>query len=254
MQTFLRTLQFTGFTLLEYLRSARILIELIAMLAFFFVFLRRWGQGIDAQYFFTVTGVFTLVLTLYTNSAIIGLGDRPQSYIILARRVSRSSYLIGLYLTTVAIIAGIYGLICIGTAVYNPPIDLDMTGWALGTLPLLLNVGIMSALLLMLSPLVFPSGWRLFILGLIAVAFSSNFIGGPMLQSLPSIAERILRSAQTILSWPLVPAFRGFALALSRNYSGPALLVIAAQISLLIAILGLALYAFARRDLIFSTQ
>ncbi len=252
MFTLLRTLRFTGFTLLDYIRSARILVELIATLAFFFVFLRRWNEGIDSQYFFTVVGVFSLLLTFYTTSAVIGLGDRPQSYVVLARRLSRSAYLIGLYLTAIAVIGGIYGLISIGTAIFNPVLDMQLQDWALGSLPLLLNVGILAALLLMLSPMVFSAGWRLLVLGLIAVAFSSNFIGGPLLQSLPEVARLLLRSAQTILSLPLVPAFNGFALALNRDYSGPALAVILAQFFLLIALLTLALYAFARRDLVFS--
>lgn len=252
MRTILRTMRFTGFTLLDYGRSGRILIELIAVMAFFFIFLRRWGQGINGEYFFTVVGIFMLVLTFYTTSAVIGLGDRPQGYVVLARRLSRSSYLIGLYLATLCIVMGIYGLVCIATAIHNPPFDLSLRGWVLGTLPLSLNAGILTALLMMLSPLVFPSGWRLFVLGLIAVAFSSNFIGGPLLASLPEVVQRLLQSAQTILSWPLVPAFSGFALSLSRDYSGSAPVILLAQLSLLAALLGLALYAFSRRDLIFS--
>jgi hypothetical protein len=57
---------------------------------------------------------------------------------------------------------------------------------------------------------------------------------------------------QALLSWPLVPAFSGYALAISRDYSGTAPVILVAQASMLLALLGLALYAFSRRDLIFS--
>lgn len=254
MSTFVRTLRFTGFTLLEYLRSARILAELIATVVFFFIFLRPSVRGIDAEYFFTVTGIFILALTLYTVSVMLNLGDRPQGYVLLARRLDRTSYLLGFYLTALAVLASIYGLVCLATALLNRPPDLELVGWMLGTLPLLLNVGLLAALLLMLSPLVLSAGWRLFVLSLIALAFSSNFIGGSVQRSLSPIVVTLLGSVQTVLSWPLVPAFSGFALALSRDYSGSAPVIIIAQFSLLVALLGLAVYAFAQRDLIFSNQ
>lgn len=254
MPTVLRLVRFVGFVLLEYIRSGRVLVEMIAAVVFFVVFLRQTGQVIDAEYFFTVTGVFVMALTLYTMSAMLGLGDRPQGYVLLARRLDRTSYLLGYYLGAQVILDGTYGVICAATATVNRPVDLDLMGWVLGTVPLVLNVGLLSALLLMLSPLVFSAGWRLFVLGLIALAFSSNFIGGTLLQSLPEQVTQVLGGVQTVLSWPLVPAFSGFALSLSRDYSGSAFVIIVAQLSLLTAFLGLAVYAFARRDLLFSSQ
>lgn len=252
-----RTLRFTIFTLLEYGRSARILVELIAAMAFFYIFLRKTGQSIDAAYFFTTTGVFVPALVLFTMSSMIGLADRPQGYIVLARRLGRAGYLLGLFLSAVLIAAAVYGLICIATALLNPPLDLTLQGWLLSTPPLLLNVGLMAALVLMLSPLVFPTGWRLFVLGLIALAFSSNFMGGTLREQLReqfSVGYTLLMSVQTMLSWPLVPAFSGFALALRPDYSGSAPVIIIAQLSLLVALLGLSLYAFSRRDLVFNQQ
>lgn len=248
----MRLLRFTGFTLLEYLRSGRVAIEIIATLATWFIFLRR---SMDAEYFFSVAGVFTPALTLYTAAAFIGLGDRPQGYVLLSRGVGRATYLLGLFLATCAIVAGAYGTLCLITALINPPFDLNLGQWLLGTIPLLLNIGLLAALMLMLSPLVFPTGWRLFVLGLIALAFSSNFIGGTLLEAMPDAVRSVLRAVQALLGGPLVPAFYGFQLAVTRDFSTPtAYANVLAQVSLLISLLGLAVYAFARRDLIFSSQ
>jgi ABC-type transport system involved in multi-copper enzyme maturation permease subunit len=248
----MRLLRFTGFTLLEYLRSGRVAIEIIATLAAWFIFLRR---PMDAEYFFSVAGVFTPALTLYTTAAFIGLGDRPQGYVLLSRGIGRAIYLIGLFLAACTIVAGAYGVICLLTAALNRPFDLDLGQWVLGTLPLLLNIGLLAALMLMLSPLVFPTGWRLFVLGLIALAFSSNFIGGTLLEALPEAARALLRALQALLGGPMVPAFYGFQLAVTRDYStATAYANLLAQASLLVSLLGLSVYAFTRRDLIFSSQ
>jgi ABC-type transport system involved in multi-copper enzyme maturation permease subunit len=249
----MRTLRFAGFTLMEYLRSGRVAIELIITLAVYFVFLRRVSQVMTAEYFFSVLGIFTPLLTLYTMSVMIGLGDRPQGYVVISRGVSRAGYLLGLFLAACTIVAGAYGLLCIAVALLNRPPDLGFGGWILGTLPLMLNIGLLAALLLMLSPLVFATGWRLFVLGLIALAFSSNFIGGMLFESLDSWVRSLLRALQALLGGPLVPAFYGFQLAVSRDYSSTtAIANLFAQFFLLLALLGLAIYAFSRRDLIFS--
>lgn len=248
----MRLLRFTGFTLLEYLRSGRVAIEIIALLGVYFIFLRR---PMNAQYFFSVLGVFTPALTLYTMAAFIGLGDRPQGYVLLSRGIGRGTFLLGLFFGACVIVVGAYGLLSLGTAGLNRPPDMGFGDWLLGTLPLLLNIGLLAALLLMLSPLVFPTGWRLVVLGLIALAFSSNFIGGTLLGALPEALRSVLRALQALLGGPLVPAFYGFQLAVTRDYSTPtAIANVLAQASLLVSLLGLAIYAFSRRDLIFSSQ
>jgi ABC-type transport system involved in multi-copper enzyme maturation permease subunit len=248
----MRLLRFTGFTLLEYIRSGRVAIEIIALLSIYAIFFRR---PMNAEYFFSVQGVFTPALTLYTMAAIIGLGDRPQGYVLLSHGVGRSNFLLGLFLAAGTVVAGAYGMLSLIVAGLNRPPELGMVGWLSGSLPLLLNIGLLAALMLMLSPLVFPTSWRLFVLGLIALAFSSNFIGGQLLLAMPELARTILRAVQALLGGPLVPAFYGFQLAVTRDYSTPtAMANLLAQGSLLLSLLGLALYAFARRDLIFSTQ
>ncbi len=118
-------------------------------------------------------------------------------------------------------------------------------------IPLLLNVALLGALLTLLSPMVLAAGWRLAILALVAIAFSGNLLGGVVMQQLGSLATA-LEVLRTIFSTPLLPAFTGFALSVSRDYSGIGFVIPLAQLSLTLSLLALALYAFTRHELIFS--
>lgn len=252
MNSMIRTIRFAAFTLVEYARSGRILIDLLASVIFYYLFLRRFDSSPTPEYFFSVNSLFSLGLSFYTASAILGLGDRPQGYLILSRRISRAGYLIGLYLTILAVIWGIYLLISLVTAFYNPVEGLDLRGWLQGTLPLLLNVALLNALLALLAPMVLPATGRLAVLALVAIAFSGNLISGQTLAGLPvplTIAINILR---TIFSTPLLPGFTGFALAVNRQYDGVAYAILLAQLSLMLGLLSLAVYVFSRREIIFN--
>jgi hypothetical protein len=248
----LRTFAFANFTLLEYLRSGRIWIELLAAGVFYLIFLR--GE-IPAEKYFSLAGIFSMLLALYTTSVIVGLGDRPQGYIILARRVGRASYLLGIYISTIVVLTLAYLLIAALTLGLSQTSGLSPLRWMLGSLPMLLNVALLSALLLMLSPMVFSAGWRLLVLTLIALAFSGNwdFLGNAALDTLSPVVRSVLSSLQTILGWPLVPAFSGFALALDPSYTN-ALTILIAQVSLLIALLGISIYSFSQREVLLSAE
>ena len=253
MNALARTFRFAAFTLVEYTRSGRILVEVLASVACFYLFFRRWTSPMLADYFFSTAGLFMLGLAFYTTSSILGLGDRPQGYIILVRRLGRAGYLLGLYLAAIAVAGAIYGAISLGVALYNPIADLNVRGWLLGSLPLLLNVALLSALLTLLAPMVLTTGWRLLVLGLIAIAFSGNLLGGQTMSALPEAIATGLNVLRTIFSTPLLPAFTGFALSVSRDYHGIAVIIPIAQLSLTLSLLSLAVYAFSRRDLIFSS-
>jgi hypothetical protein len=248
----LRTLVFASFTLLEYLRSGRIWVELAAAGAFYIVFLRG---DIPAEKYFSLAGIFCLLLSLYTTSVIVGLGDRPQGYVVLARRMGRAGYLLGLYISAMVVLTLAYLLVAALTAGLSQTAGLTPLRWALSSLPLLLNVALLSALLLMLSPLVFSAGWRLLVLTLIALAFSGNwdFLGNAALETLSPTVQSVLSSLQTILGWPLVPAFSGFALALDPSYNS-GLTILVSQVSLLIALLGISIYSFVQREVLLSTE
>jgi hypothetical protein len=249
MSTLTRTIRFVVFTLTEYARSGRVLIELLASIVFFYVFL--WRGVAQPDYFFSTTGLYALVLMFSTVAAMQNLGDRPQGYLVLVRRIGRGAYLLGLYLAALLIVLALYLLISLGAALLQK-IDFSASDWLLGSIPLLLNVALLGALLTLLAPMVLPSGWRLTILALVAIAFSGNLLGGPTMQRLGPIATA-LEVLRTIFSTPLLPAFTGFALSLSRDYSGIGVAIPLAQLSLTLSLLALAVYAFARRELIFSS-
>lgn len=252
MRAFFRTLQFIGFVLLEYLRSGRILVELSATIISFYLFLRS-GTAIDATYFFTVAVVFSSLLALYSVSSMIGLGDRPQSYLLLSRQLTRGNFICGIYGAGLAVVFGAFGLLSLATALLNPALDLDLLGWLMGSLPMALNVGLIGALTLLLSGLILPVGWRLGVLGLFAIALSSNFLGGPFTTSLPAWGQAGLQAVQAIFGGPLVPILYGYQISISRDFAdGTVWPNLLAQSSLLASFLILSVYAFARRDLIFT--
>jgi hypothetical protein len=253
MSTIARMLRFTLFTLVEYARSGRILVELAATAAVFYLFFRRQASPMTGEYFFSAVGLFTLALTFYTGSTILGMGDRPHGYLVLARRLGRMGYLLGLYLAVQLVVAAAYGAVSLGVALSNPVLNLTPKGWIAGSIPLLLNVALLSALLLLLAPMVLTTGWRLVILGFVALAFSGSLIGGPTLATLPPGVATALDVVRTLFSTPLLPAFTGFALAVSRDYDGINSVIPLTQLSLTLGLLSLAVYTFRRRELIFSS-
>lgn len=252
MNAITRILRFVGFTLVEYGRSGRVLVEILAALAVYYVLFRRWTSPMPADYFFSTAGLIVIGLTFYTTSSIMGLGDRPQGYLILARKLGRAGYLLGLYLSALSIVLALYGAISIAVAVANPVAELSLSGWLLGTLPLALNAALLGALLTLLAPMVLTSGWRLTILAVVAIAFSGNLLSGQVLANLAPPLVSAINVLRTIFSTPLLPAFTGYALSVSRDYDGFNKVIPVAQLSLTLSLLALALYAFTRRDIIFS--
>lgn len=258
LRSLARTFHFIRFTLIEYRRSGRIMVDVVAGGIFFYVFLMMHKDGghpgVDAEHFFTMTGIFTLVLSVYTMSATLSLGDRPLSYMVLSRKLGRSNYLIGLYFSALLVVVGLYVMMSVVALVFTYVDGLSIFPWVFGSIPLILNIALFMALLLLLSPMVFPTGWRLFVLSLFALAFSGNFFTGAARSAMPEMLNTMLSSLQTILSWPLVPAFSGFALSVSQRFDTYALVVIIAQVSLLISLLGLAIFAFSQREIIFGVE
>jgi len=241
------------FTLTEYARSGRILIEALASLVAFYIFFRHTASTMLPSYFFGTAGLLLVVLTFYTTTSIMGLGDRPQGYMVLVRRIGRSGYLLGLYVAALLVELGVYGIICLAVVLLNPIPTMGLRDWLLGTLPLILNVMLLGSLLTLLAPIVLTSGWRLLILAIVAIAFSGNLISGQPSSSLWQPLATALNILRTIFSTPLLPAFSGFALSVSRDYSGFGVAILIAQLSLTLSMLALASYAFARRELIFNS-
>jgi hypothetical protein len=252
MNALIRTLRFVSFTLTEYARSGRILVETLVTLAVYYIFFRRWASPMPPSYFFTTAGLFLIALTFYTTSVMMGLGDRPQGYVVLMRRLGRAGYLIGFYLAALFVELAAYGLVSLGVAWLNPVDGLTPGGWLLGTLPLALNAALLGALLTLLAPMVLGSGWRLAILALVALAFSGNLVSGQMLSAAWPPLAQALNVLRTIVGTPLLPAFAGFSLAVTRDYTGVGAAIPVAQLSLAFGVLALALYAFARREIIFT--
>jgi hypothetical protein len=243
-----RIITFASFTLVEYIRSGRILIELAATVGFWAVFFRDRGIApIDLAQFFSLSSIFTLLLSLYTATSLLSIGERPQGYLLLTRPLSRTGYLLGLYLVVVILVGLMFALLTGLTLIFNRPFDFTWLDLFAGTLPLLLNVTILAALLILLSSMVLSTSARLLVLALLAIALYSR-----AWHLRPEF--RYIEPLQSLLSWPIYPALSGFRLSMTRDFSGIDRFTPIAQILLAVLLMAWAIAAFKRRDIILRDQ
>jgi hypothetical protein len=248
----------TRFTLSEYTRSGRILIELGAFVVFAYIFLRKPNTNAILTFtqFFGMVAVFVLAQTIYTTSVLVSMGNRAQGYVVLARPLGRKGYLIGLWL--VALLLGIGNLLLCSlvAALVNPAQSQSATPgiavWFSGVLPLLLDIALVAALVLFLSSLVLSSGWRLVMLAILALASVGSTDVFSKIVNVDGPISRILAAVRTIVALPLTPLLAGFELSVQRFYSPQAVAIIGGQIALLVAVLAFAMFAFDRRDIILN--
>jgi hypothetical protein len=238
---------FTRLTLTEYARSGRILIELTLAAAFWGIFFQNPSVFLTLPQVFQLSGIFTLLLTLYTTSALLSLGDRAQGYIVLTRPLGRRGYLLGLYTSAVLVVWLTYAVIIALTTFVNRPVDFTPRELLLGSLPTMLNITLLAALMMLLSSLVLRNIPRLLILAALAIALYTNSWA-------PARANRLVAALQSIFSWLLVPGMKGYQLAQTRVYSDGGAAILLAQIAMTVLLLSLALSAFSRRDLILTNR
>ena len=240
-----RIATFTRLSFTEYVRSGRILIELTLAIAFWGLFFQNPRGFVTLDQVFQLSGIFTLLLTLYTTSAMLSLGDRPQGYVILTRPLGRRGYLLGLYSAAVLVVWLAFLVIVGLTLLVNRPLDFAARDLLIGSIPTLLNVALLGALMILLSSLVLKNTPRLLLLAAIAIALYTN--SWPQARS-----NGLLSSLQAIFSWLLIPAMRGFQLAQTRTLADGGVAILFAQVAMTVLLLSLAMIAFVRRDLILS--
>lgn len=245
-----RLARFTVFTLLDYARSGRVLVEVIAAIVAYGLLFRPTGTPMSPEAFFSLTGILTLIGACYSTSMIMGLSDRAQGYLVLSRRIGRAGYLVGHYLAALLVATLIYALLSLLTAILSPVAGLGFGGWVLGSLPLVLNIAVVAAAVTLLAPIVLTAGWRLVLLGAVALAFSGSLINGQALNTISPVLRNLLGTLQVACSAPLLPVFTGFALSVSRDYSPASVAILLAQLSLTCGLLALALYAFTKREIV----
>ncbi|MDP9314493.1 MAG: hypothetical protein M3R24_27050 [Chloroflexota bacterium] len=245
-----RILTFTHFTFTEYVRSGRIIIEIVATMLFWALFLRQYP--VDLSQFFSLTGIFTLLLTLYTTSSLLSLGERPQGYTIVTRPLGRHGYLLSHYFVALLVVIMMFVLITFITVLYDQLVFKAGYTFGLGevlkgALPLLLNVALLSSLMVLLSSLVLTNILRLVVLAILAIAlYSQAWHLSPIFPTIQPL--------QSLFSWPLYPAIAGFKLATTREFVGGARYIPLAQLALTVLLISLALSSFKRRDIILRNQ
>jgi len=239
------------FTLREYIRSGRVLAELMAMpvVAWLFFWPNGAVKGLDPVWFFSMAAIFFVLLAAYTMFAVVRLGGRPQAYVIISRELGRRGFLLGLYSAALVVAVAVYLLFSALIAIIwsTRPHTLSFGGWLAGSLPLLLNAAMIAALVLLIAPLVLPTRPRLIILALMMVALSRDVdLFGH------TTASAAFRPVQALLGIPLLPALSGFALSVQGSYGIAAALVLLGQLAIIVVLLALALFAFDRRELMLA--
>lgn len=239
-----RLVTFVRFLFAEHVRSGRILVELGATTAFWAVFLRSsLSSPLTLDVFFSTASIFTLLLTFYTASALLGIAERPQGYLLLTRPLGRRGYLLGFYIVAVIVALLMYALLTVLTFIFNRPLDWSVIEWAKGSLPLVLNIGLVAALMTLMSSLVLRNSQRLAVLAVLAVTLYSQTFH---LRSF----YRFIQPVQSALSWLIVPPLRAYRLATTRVFESTDLFVLLGQIGLTAVLLGTALWAFNRRSVV----
>ncbi len=246
-----RTLTFALFVLTSYLRSWRYLIELLVGIGVVTLFLSPKGS-FNAPQFFTVIGLFMLAQSAYTTWAIAGHGRRAEGYVVLARPLGRSGYLIGHYLASIGMTIILYlALTLVAVAMYwidNQLADFSQSEWLWGSLPLLMDAAIVSAFAILITPLVITAWPRLVALALVVVAMTSETSLFTNLN-----AGWIVLRLHELFGVVLLPLGAGLGLAASGGYTPDSVGVLLGQVVLTLALLLTALVAFTRRELILSS-
>ncbi len=248
-----RTLTFAGFVLMEYLRSWRYLAELLAGVVVVALFVTPAAPGLfNLPQFVTVAGLYMLAQTAYTTWVIMGLGRRAQGYVVLARPLGRSGYLLSHYLASVYMTVLVYVVLtAVALALHwleNRSFDLTAEAWLTGTLPLLMDAAIVSAFITLIAPLVLTPWPRLVALALVALALSSEV---KLLDRVD--AAWVVVRLHELFGLVLLPVAAGFGLAINDGYTADSAWVLAQQSVLLLVLLALALFAFGRRELILTS-
>jgi hypothetical protein len=236
---------FARLMLTEYIRSGRILIELTLAVAFWGLFFQNPRGEIALDQVFQLSAIFSLLLTLYTSSSMLNLADRPQSYMVLTRPLARSGYLLGIYVASVLLVWGAFFIVLLLTLLVNRPLDLTVRDAVLGSIPTMLNIALLAALMLLISSQVLKNTPRLLLLAALAIALYSNSWS-------QARANPIISALQSIFSLLLVPSMKGYQLAQNRVLTAGDFAILLAQVAMTALILSLATLAFSRRDLILS--
>jgi hypothetical protein len=187
------------FTLRDYFRTAWVFLNLAILVGVHALFFKyKSGQG----HFFGIEYAATILQAALTCAIMFSRSNRAESYAILARQVSRASYVGAVILAAwlVALLAyvlsAVFDLIYFSEWVMGQPLAdwQTPTNYALGSLPVLVGAAFSVCLVALLSTFVTTSAVRLGTMTLLAVLVMSfdarnfPFEGArPLLQNIPPV-------------------------------------------------------------------
>jgi hypothetical protein len=165
----------TAFLLRDFARGPWLWLNLVGVLLTHLIF---FGNAPNRAAFFAVTYITTLVLAALTTGSIFSRANHAHTYPILARRISKTTYVAAGMLASWLIGILAYGLAALlvllryGVFVPDgstPPEWLNPGTLATGSLPVAVGVACVVALMTLVANFVSPFGVRLLVLGVIAL-------------------------------------------------------------------------------------
>lgn len=236
----------TAFLLRDFLRSPWLWFDLLGVGVTHLFF---FSSTPDRTAFFTVTYFSTLILAAMTTAGIFSRANHPHSYPILARRVSKTTYVGSALLA--AWIVGILTYVLASALVYlrygmlvpeGPPDWLNAGTLVSGSLPLVVGLACVTGLMALVANFVSPFGVRLLVLGVIALgvmAFDPRSFPIENLRGMVAVMPPLLA--------PIVGALRFATDAQPDSVARGSLLVVAAYAT---TIIGLVWWISARREVV----
>lgn len=239
----------TLFLLDDYRRSWKFLVELAGLVIVIWVFFwPRSTRGLEGEQFFTITGIFLLVQSAYTCGVFAMSGRNPRALLFLTRKVGKDGFMASLFAASLAMSTTVFAILTTCVFLLNwvmgQQILMTPGGWVRGTLPLALNVAMIQAFVLLVSPSVLPAWPRIAILGFLAVTATPDL---RHVASQPAL-EVLMNVLYGLGALLLTPLLSGLSLSISMRYGDGSLSILLWQGIDAALLLGTALAIFSRRE------
>ncbi|GAC1615485.1 MAG: hypothetical protein NVS4B7_08040 [Ktedonobacteraceae bacterium] len=244
----LPSLTVARFTLVSYVRSGWVLVDIVGVWLLYAIFFLEFGGNVS--YFYGTAGQGLGALTILSTVIMGQRALRAQVYLPLSRLTSRAAYMRGLVIATGALRVPSFLLLMLLAASYHefvPPacagighciVDAAVGSLAVGAVGLLANCVAIATLIVVFSAPIATRRARIILLAWLAAVLYSNTNLGPVASVL---------GVSRVLLWPLTVCY-GFGATGSMDWVGVGALVIMGGYVVGLTLLGQ--YWMRKRDLI----
>ncbi|TAK35484.1 MAG: hypothetical protein EPO21_05840 [Chloroflexota bacterium] len=246
----MKTFYFTYFTLLDYVRSGNILIEIVLTAVFFAIFR---VAALSLSLFLSLGSVYLLGLAVLTTGRLMARAKKTTAYPLIARPLGRGGYLIGNLLASWMVILSMYLLLILMGSLLAPfvlPEGGFTTIAIVVALPIVLTA-YAACVAAPMAPLVPGAKWfRFALLLLFSMAFGNEIITEGARRAGLEIPASILAGPFLTLAWPIIAGVKFLANEVpDPNVLAIPLAIMTATACVLVLV---SLVLFLKRDLDFK--